>query len=79
MLDQGRCASISEMAAAERIGRGCLGSLLRLTLLAPDIVEATMEGRQPEGMPLQRWMVPFPVVGAEQPQNHSRPARQTPP
>jgi hypothetical protein len=38
LLDEGRCASISEMAAVERIERGYLGSLLRLTLLAPDIV-----------------------------------------
>ena len=47
LLDEGRYASISEMAAAERIERGYLGSLLRLTLLAPDIVEAILDGRQP--------------------------------
>ena len=35
LIDEGRYASISEMAAAERIERGYLGSLLRLTLLAP--------------------------------------------
>jgi len=38
------------MAAAERIERGYLGSLLRLTLLAPDIVSAILDGRQPEGL-----------------------------
>jgi len=48
MLDQGRYASITEMAAAERLERGYLGSLLRLTLLAPDIVSAILDGRQPE-------------------------------
>jgi hypothetical protein len=48
LLDEGRYASISEMAAAEKIERGYLGSLLRLTLLAPDIVEAILDGRQPE-------------------------------
>jgi hypothetical protein len=41
MLDEGRYASISEMAAAEKIERGYLGSLLRLTLLAPDVVEVS--------------------------------------
>ena len=46
-LDEGRYASISEMAAAERIERGYLGTLLRLTLLAPDIVEATLNGSAP--------------------------------
>ena len=50
MLDQGRYASITEMAAAERLERGYLGSLLRLTLLAPDIVSAILDGRQPEGL-----------------------------
>ena len=50
MLDQGRYATITEMAAAERIERGYLGSLLRLTLLAPDIVSAILDGRQPDGL-----------------------------
>jgi hypothetical protein len=53
LLDEGRYASISEMAAAERIERGYLGSLLRLTLLAPDIVEAILDGRQPAALGLQ--------------------------
>jgi len=53
LLDEGRYASVTEMAAAEKIERGYLGSLLRLTLLAPAIVEAVMDGRQPEGM--TRW------------------------
>src|SRR3712207_3597020 len=49
LLDEGRYASISEMAAAERIERGYLGTLLRLTLPAPDLVEAILDGRQAEG------------------------------
>ena len=52
MLDQGLYATITEMAAAERIERGYLGSLLRLTLLAPDLVEAVLDGRQPEWVTL---------------------------
>lgn len=44
MLEDGRYASISEMAAAEKVERGYLGSLLRLTLLAPDMVEAILDG-----------------------------------
>ena len=46
MLEDGRYASISEMAAAERIERGYLGKLLQLTLLAPAVVEAVLEGKQ---------------------------------
>jgi hypothetical protein len=45
MLDEGRYASVTEMAAAEEIDRGHLSRLLRLTLLAPDVVEAILDGR----------------------------------
>jgi hypothetical protein len=45
LLDEGCYGSISEMAAAEQIEGGYLGSLLRLTLLAPDLVEAIVDGR----------------------------------
>ncbi len=60
MLDEGRYASISEMAAAERIERGYLGTILRFTLLAPDIVEAILDGRQPAELGLPTLMEPFP-------------------
>lgn len=66
LLDEGRYASISEMAAGERIERGYLGSLLRLTLLAPDIVEAILDGCQPEGTTLPRLLMPFPATWSEQ-------------
>jgi hypothetical protein len=66
LLDEGRYSSISEMAAAERIERGYLGSDLRLTLLAPDIVEAILDGRQPEGLGLPRLLQPFPTAWDDQ-------------
>ncbi len=49
LLAEGRYASISETAKAGEIERGYLGTLLRLTLLAPDIVEYILDGRQPPG------------------------------
>ncbi|WP_333673414.1 hypothetical protein [Elioraea tepidiphila] len=61
MLDDGRYASISEMAAAEKLDRGYLGRLLQLTLLAPDIVEAIVEGRQKEGVTLPRLLENIPT------------------
>jgi hypothetical protein len=60
-LDDGRYASISEIAAAEKIDRGYVGSILRLTLLAPDLVEAILDGRQPEGLGLPALLEPFPL------------------
>ncbi len=66
MLDEGRYASISEMAAAEKLDRGYLGRVLQLTLLAPDIVEAILDGRQPEGPGLPGLMERPPVEWDEQ-------------
>ncbi len=66
LMDEGRYASISEMAAAERIERGYLGSLLRLTLLAPDIVEALLDGRAEDGLALPALLEPVPEVWANQ-------------
>jgi hypothetical protein len=66
LLDEGRYASVTEMAVAEKIERGYLGSLLRLTLLAPDIVEAILNGRQPGGLGLH-WLLESDLVNwAEQ-------------
>ena len=61
LLDGGRYASISEMAAGERIERGYLGTLLRLTLIAPDIMEAILDGRPPAARGLPALMEPFPL------------------
>ncbi len=47
LLDEGRHATITEMAAAEKIERGFLGKMVQLTLLAPNIVEAILVGRVP--------------------------------
>ena len=61
MMETGRFATIDELAAAEKINSSYVSRLLRLTLLAPDIVEAILDGRQPEGMTLPGLMEPFPV------------------
>jgi hypothetical protein len=66
MLEEGRYASISEMAKAEGVERGYVGSLLRLTLLPPAMVEAILAGRQPEGVTLPKMMEPFPVEWRQQ-------------
>jgi hypothetical protein len=71
MLEEGRFATLTELAAAEKINRSYLCRILRLTLLAPDIVEAILDGRQPEGMTLPGLMRPFPIEW--QRQNHAAP------
>ena len=66
MMEAGRFATINELAAAEKINSSYVSRLLRLTLLAPDIVEAILDGRQPEGMTLPGLMEPFPVEWGQQ-------------
>ena len=66
MLEEGRYASISEMAKAEGVERGYVGSLLRLTLLAPEMVEAIVAGRQPERVTLPALLEGVPVGWGEQ-------------
>jgi len=60
MLDEGRYASITELARAEKIERGYLGSLLRLSLLAPDIVEDLLDGQTRHGLGLLDVLQPLP-------------------
>ncbi|UFN49199.1 hypothetical protein LPC08_00705 [Roseomonas sp. OT10] len=66
MLDEGRYASITEMAEAERIERGYLGSLLRLTLLAPDLVTNALDGRHMPSVALAALLEPFPLCWRSQ-------------
>ncbi len=56
------------MAAVERIDRGHLGRVLQLTLLAPDIVESILDGRQPadQGLPKLLDAVPADWSGQRQ-------------
>ena len=61
LLDEGRYASVSDIARVEKIDRTYVGDILRLTLLAPDIVEAIMDGRHADGMTLPGLMKGFPV------------------
>ena len=61
MLESGEYATIREIAAAEKINESYVGRVLRLTLLAPHIVEAILGGRQPAEITLAGLMQPFPV------------------
>ena len=61
MLESGRYSTIDEIAAAEKINDSYVSRVLRLTLLAPDIVEAILDGRQPEGMMLPGLLKGVPV------------------
>lgn len=66
LLEAGDFATIEEIAEAERINPSYVSRVLRLTLLAPEIVDAILAGRQPEGLTMTRAMQPFPGVWANQ-------------
>ncbi len=66
LLEEGVYASCDELAAAERINVSYVSRVFRLTLLAPDIVEAILDGRCSSELTLARLLGPFPVQWAEQ-------------
>jgi hypothetical protein len=61
MLDEGVFATIKELAERERVNAGYMSRVLRLTLLAPDIVEAILDGRQPGRMLLEDLLDGYPT------------------
>jgi hypothetical protein len=61
MMESGAYASLAELAAAEKINESYLCRVMKLTLLAPAIIEAVLDGRQDTGPQLNELMKPFPV------------------
>ena len=57
----GRYGSIKALARAEGVHHAYVGKLLRLTLLAPDLVETVLDGRLPKGVKLEDLMRPLPA------------------
>jgi len=66
MLESGEFASISELAEREGIAPYYMTRALRLTLLAPDIIEAILDGRQGPEVTLVRLLEPFPLAWNDQ-------------
>ena len=66
MLESGEFATIAELAEREGIASSYMTRVLRLTLLAPGIVEAILDGRQGPEVTLARMLEPFPEEWCEQ-------------
>lgn len=66
LLEADEHGSARELAKAERVNETYICRALRLTLLAPDMVEAILDGRQPERMTLPRLMEGVAVEWTEQ-------------
>jgi hypothetical protein len=61
LLERGEYGSIADLAAAERINDSYVSRLLRLTLLAPSIVQAILDGREAPTTRLDKLLRPFPL------------------
>jgi hypothetical protein len=66
LLEDGTYRSAADSAYAEKATRSFVNRLLRLTLLALDIVEAILNGRQPKGMQLEELTGTIPSGWGEQ-------------
>lgn len=66
MLEEGDYQTLEEIANAENINPSYVSRLLRMTLLAPEIVEAVLAGHQPPGLTMARAMQPFPTGWRDQ-------------
>ena len=66
MLESGEYTSSAELAKAEKVNDSYLSRILRLTLLAPDIIEAILTGRQPCTLQLDELLKPLPAAWERQ-------------
>lgn len=66
MLESGEFNTIAELAEHEGIAPSYMTRVLRLTLLAPDIVEAILDGKQGPEVTLRRLLEGFPACFEEQ-------------
>jgi hypothetical protein len=66
MLENGKYSSAAELAKAEKVNASYLSRILRLTLLAPEIVEAIITGQQPSTLQVDDLLKPLPVRWQQQ-------------
>jgi hypothetical protein len=66
LLEDGRYASLGELAAAEKVDRSHLARLLRMTLLSPEIVETILDGQHSERLTLAVLREGVPAEWGEQ-------------
>lgn len=66
LLESGEYATIAELAQRESIAPSYMTRVLRLTLLAPDVVEAILDGRHGPAVTLTRVFEPLPVEWEQQ-------------
>ena len=66
MIESGKYGSSAELAKAEKVNDSYLSRILRLTLIAPDIIEKILAGRQPTTLQLDELLKPLPAAWSQQ-------------
>ena len=66
MLESGRYSTVRDLAKAESINESYLSRVLRLTLLAPVIIQSILEGQHPVSLELDGLLGPIPQNWAQQ-------------
>lgn len=69
MLEAEPDLTIMKLAEREMLDHGYIAKTIRMTQLAPDIIEAILNGRQPYSLNLTDFMKPFPNSWEEQRQH----------
>jgi hypothetical protein len=72
MLESGDYASVTDLAKAENINLSYLCRMLRLTLLAPDVIQALLDGTQNCRLQLSDFLQSIPLIWAEQRQRFTK-------
>jgi hypothetical protein len=65
-IESGQAKSITDLAEQEGVTDAYVCRLLPLTCLAPHIVEAILDGRQPKGLRLAEMLGNGPLAWSEQ-------------
>ena len=66
LLDKGVYSSLTDISETEKINRSYVSRILRLALLAPDIVEGILGGWVDQRVMLQQLEKPLPMTWDEQ-------------
>jgi hypothetical protein len=66
MLESGKYSCAADLAKAEKVNASYLSRILRLTLIAPNLIEAILTGCQPSTLQLDDLLKPLPAIWAKQ-------------
>ena len=66
MIESGKYGSSAELAKAEKVNDSYLSRILRLTLIAPDVIDAILSGCQPSTLQLDDLLKPLPQSWKQQ-------------